>query len=165
MLTQDEMPVLQPLPVNKRGERRRWVVKEDWECNVLGEYHRYVVPAGFVFDGASIPRLFWNILNPTGYLFIAGLIHDFIYKYAFIFTYTCYPTRDKNVIYRETLSQKEADYLFENLAHNICMGASFFTKSATLSLRLAGFMAWNEHRKKKVECKIFPKEYTNDGVV
>ena len=69
------------------------------------------------------------------------------------------------MIYRETLSQKEADYLFENLAEKICTGASFFTKSATLSLRLAGFMAWNEHREKDAECLIFPKEYTNEGVV
>jgi hypothetical protein len=159
MMTVDQMPTLQPLPVTKRGERRRWLVKEDWECEILGEYQRYVVPAGFIFDGASIPRLFWNILSPTGYLFIAGLIHDFIYKYAFIFTYTWYPDNRENRIYRQMLSQKEADSLFENLAEKICMGASFFTKSATLSLRLAGFMAWNEHREKKIKCEIFPEEY------
>jgi len=38
------------------------------------------VPAGFVTDGASIPRVFWSILEPFGPYFEAALIHDFLYS-------------------------------------------------------------------------------------
>lgn len=37
-------------------------------------------PAGFVTDGASIPRVFWNILSPFGDYFGAAVIHDFLYS-------------------------------------------------------------------------------------
>lgn len=38
------------------------------------------VPAGFVTDGASIPRVFWSILDPFGSYFKAAVIHDFLYS-------------------------------------------------------------------------------------
>jgi hypothetical protein len=38
-----------------------------------------IVPAGFLTDGASIPRLFWGILSPFGSYFSAALIHDYLY--------------------------------------------------------------------------------------
>lgn len=37
------------------------------------------VPAGFVTDFASIPRIFWNILPPAGLYAKAALIHDWLY--------------------------------------------------------------------------------------
>ena len=38
------------------------------------------VPAWFLTDGASVPRLFWNILSPFGDYFGAAVIHDFLYS-------------------------------------------------------------------------------------
>ena len=38
------------------------------------------VPAGFVTDLASIPRLFWNILPPFGKYTAAAVIHDWLYR-------------------------------------------------------------------------------------
>ena len=38
------------------------------------------VPAGFLTDGASIPRIFWSIFSPTGSYFEAALIHDYLYS-------------------------------------------------------------------------------------
>jgi hypothetical protein len=40
------------------------------------------VPAGFIFDGASVPRLLWSAFNPVGELFEASIIHDYMYKNA-----------------------------------------------------------------------------------
>jgi hypothetical protein len=37
------------------------------------------VPAGFVTDFASIPRVLWNILPPTGPYGKAAVIHDYLY--------------------------------------------------------------------------------------
>lgn len=56
---------------------------------VLTHYFRYIgsrgaitVPVGFRTDGASVPRVFWNILDPWGPWFPAALIHDFLYAKA-----------------------------------------------------------------------------------
>jgi len=38
------------------------------------------VPAGFVTDFASVPKLFWNILPPTGAYGKAAVIHDYLYR-------------------------------------------------------------------------------------
>lgn len=38
------------------------------------------VPRGFRTDGASVPRIFWNIFDPFGPYFPAALIHDFLYS-------------------------------------------------------------------------------------
>jgi Protein of unknown function (DUF1353) len=37
------------------------------------------VPAGFLTDGASIPRPLWSVLEPFGPWFPAAIIHDFLY--------------------------------------------------------------------------------------
>lgn len=54
---------------------------------ILEHYFRFIssagiitVPTGFHTDGASIPRLFWNILSPFGSYFPAAIIHDFLYS-------------------------------------------------------------------------------------
>lgn len=37
------------------------------------------VPAGFVTDLASIPRVFWSILRPDGSYMQAAVVHDYLY--------------------------------------------------------------------------------------
>jgi hypothetical protein len=56
----------------------------------LTHYFRYhspkwgqiTIPTGFLTDGASIPRIFWNILSPFGDYFAAALVHDYLYSPA-----------------------------------------------------------------------------------
>jgi len=40
------------------------------------------IPAGFITDGASVPRIFWNILSPFGDYFGAAIVHDYLYTPA-----------------------------------------------------------------------------------
>jgi hypothetical protein len=40
------------------------------------------VPAGFEFDGASVPRILWTLFNPVGELFEASIVHDYMYENA-----------------------------------------------------------------------------------
>lgn len=47
--------------------RRRWRVLENFRH----------VPAGFEFDGASVPRLFWAFLDPASEAFEAACLHDY----------------------------------------------------------------------------------------
>lgn len=61
---------------------RKWKVAEEWtiELNIKGTRQTILIPAGFVFDGASVPRLLWPLLSPTGVLLVPGLIHDYGYR-------------------------------------------------------------------------------------
>ena len=157
---QSEMPKLQPLPITKKGEPRRWLLLEDWTCHILGRYNLFVIPAGFIFDGASIPRLFWGILSPTGYLFLAGLIHDFVYKYGFLYTYAVMVDGELGPIYKETmLDQKAADIIFEDIGYKICLDARVYTKIAFLSLRGFGRFTWKDYRKQDLKCDLKPLNY------
>lgn len=38
------------------------------------------VPAGFVTDFASVPRVLWNVLPPFGRYGKAAIVHDFLYR-------------------------------------------------------------------------------------
>jgi len=46
------------------------------------KYGLITVPAGFVSDGASVPRIFWGLFPPFGEYFQAALIHDYLYTPA-----------------------------------------------------------------------------------
>lgn len=39
-----------------------------------------IVSKGFITDFASIPKIFWSILHPTGKYGKAAVLHDFLYK-------------------------------------------------------------------------------------
>ena len=41
---------------------------------------RIHVPAGFLTDFASVPKVFWNIMAPTGMYGKAAVIHDYLYR-------------------------------------------------------------------------------------
>ena len=59
---------------------RQWEITKDWHYEVNGV--SYMIPAGFTFDGASIPKFFRSFLSPVGVLLLGGLVHDYAYKYA-----------------------------------------------------------------------------------
>jgi hypothetical protein len=63
-------------------EIRRWRLLENWFYAWEGGY--VIIPKGFEFDGASIPRPFWFFLSPVGLLLIPGLIHDYGYRFGFL---------------------------------------------------------------------------------
>lgn len=46
------------------------------------EVHGVKVPAGFIFDGASTPRLFWSIIPPYKDVKIAACVHDHLCEVA-----------------------------------------------------------------------------------
>ena len=62
---------------------RNWKVTQefdyilDWENK---EDRVIRVPVGFLTDFASIPKILWNLLPPTGTYGKAAVIHDYLYK-------------------------------------------------------------------------------------
>jgi hypothetical protein len=154
-LKYDEMPHMIPIRIPTAGKgfwgaiwlwligTRTWEIAKDWHFSVNGE--DYIVPKGFVFDGASVPKFLASWLSPVGILLIGGLVHDYIYKYRVLVKYGKKQTTD-------VMNQKQADQLFRdiNIEQN---GFHFLNNLAYWALRIGGFVAWNGHRKRNCDWK------------
>ena len=144
------MPHIKPLPIKTKGKgfwkaivmwllsTRNWELTQDWKYNIDGT--EYVIPKGFTFDGASIPKFLRTFFSPVGVLLIGGLVHDYMYKYTH-----CKPVSAKEALL--VVDQKRADQIFRDI--NIVVNG-FYTMNylAYWSLRIGGFVAWNGHRKR-----------------
>ena len=144
------MPHIKPLPIKTKGKgfwkaivmwllsTRNWELTQDWKYNIEGT--EYVIPKGFTFDGASIPKFLRTFFSPVGVLLIGGLVHDYMYKYTH-----CKPVSAKGALL--VVDQKKADQIFRDI--NIVVNG-FYTMNylAYWSLRIGGFVAWNGHRKR-----------------
>ena len=62
--------------------RRKWKVMEDYAVWSGALKTLIIIPEGFIFDGASVPKIFHSILGPTGMLLYGSCPHDFGYIYA-----------------------------------------------------------------------------------
>ena len=108
------------------GGTRIFEVIEDFRYR--SERGLITVPSGFLTDGASIPRIFWNILSPFGSYFPAALIHDFLYSKA----------SDKHAFTRRI-----ADRLFLIAMKEI--GVGWLTRRIIYrAVRSAGFLAYKK---------------------
>lgn len=58
-----------------------WRLTAGFEYDSVNDW-KIIVPAGFVTDFASIPRLLWNIVPPAEGYGKAAVIHDYLYRYT-----------------------------------------------------------------------------------
>ena len=151
----DELPHLQPIPIKTKGKgfwkgiimwllgTRSWTIIKDFKYTINGT--NYVIPKGFSFDGASIPKFLRTFFSPVGVLLIGGLVHDYMYKYS-----ACKPADKKGQLL--LVDQKKADQIFRDINIEV-NGFYFMNYLAYWSLRLGGFVAWNGHRKRNSKIK------------
>jgi hypothetical protein len=146
----DELPHMQPIRIPTKDKGfwgaiwlwimcvRNWTIMKDFTYTINGE--KYVIPAGFTFDGASVPKFLASFLSPVGVLLIGGLIHDYGYKYKTLLK------ADK----KSTAGDKDQKWMDETFRDiNIQVnGFHFLNYLAYWALRLGGFVAWNGHRKR-----------------
>ena len=149
-----QMPQMQPVPIPTKGKgfwsaiwmwltgTRNWVIAENFEFTIKGD--KYIIPKGFQFDGASIPKFLHTWLSPTGVLLMGGLVHDYAYKYATL--------KKKGKGNMGTLDQRQADVIFRDINIEI-NGFKFLNYLAYWALRIGGFVAWNGHRKNNAKIK------------
>ncbi|ECJ8609108.1 DUF1353 domain-containing protein [Salmonella enterica] len=63
--------------------RYNWRVYEPFEFYLSDDSSDVIsVPAGFVTDLATVPRIFWILLPPDGKYAKAAIIHDYLYDNA-----------------------------------------------------------------------------------
>ena len=149
----DEYPHMKPIriPTKSKGfwgaifmwllGKRHWEISKDFTFELHGT--KYVIPKGFTFDGASVPKFLATFLSPVGVLLLGGLVHDYAYKYAAL-----KPALQKSS--RLLLNQKQADKIFRDINIEI-NGFYFLNYLAYWALRLGGWFAWNGHRKRNAQ--------------
>ena len=153
----DKMPLLRPVPIPTRNRNffmrvlvwifdvRKWELMENWHFKIKddSETVEIVVPGGFTFDGASIPRPFRAFLSPVGLLLIPSLIHDYGYRHDQLWE----KNDDGEIVpHREKAGRKYWDELFRDIGKEI-NGFAFVDHIAYLGVRLGGCGKWNEYRK------------------
>lgn len=111
------------------------------------------VPVGFVTDFASIPRLFWNILPPTGWYGAAAVVHDYCYRYGRIGALVIDRLYADDVLNEAMCVLRAAWVLEHGLSkagypeiphgefHSLLEREIIF-----LGVRAGGFVAWNAYR-------------------
>jgi len=70
------------LEVTPLADGRKWKVIRTFQYDVghLGSGNTITIPAGFITDFASSPRIFWPIVSPWGKWGKAAIIHDYLYQ-------------------------------------------------------------------------------------
>jgi hypothetical protein len=107
------------------------------------EHGSFTVPAGFVTDLASVPRLLWCIVPPFGRHGPASVIHDALYRLRPKIEYSM-PSGDGRPAFRciTELARAQADRIFR-----IAMIDDGVPKwrawAMYLAVRLFGRSAWN----------------------
>lgn len=152
-----DMPKLQPIPIPTKNAAvpvrmwrwltsiRQWRLLEDWCYTLPNSDIVIVIPKGFVFDGASIPKPLWFLLSPTGLLLIPGLVHDFAYRYDYLWAFD---HQGRTFRYSRNAGQKHWDKLFKTIALDV-NGMSVIDYLAYVALSGFGWIAWRGNRKRQ----------------
>jgi hypothetical protein len=105
-----------------KGGSRIFILKERFRY--ISSMGTVTAHRGFATDGASIPRIFWNILSPFGDYFGAAIIHDWLYS-----------------PFNESFDRSESDAIFKEAMFNAGIG---WSKRETIyrAVRLFGWRSF-----------------------
>ena len=101
-------------------------------------YRAFLIPSGFRWDGASVPRLFWTLtgVRPGGRILGASCIHDALYRYG----------GEVPVSWNDPIrywSRKEADQLFRKMMKGAGIGW-LQCHRAYWAVRMFGGRSWKD---------------------
>jgi len=138
------------IPITLPDGRDGYILHEDYiyEWEQAGDRWRFVVPKGFMYDGASVPRLVWTIsgITPDGRIRAAATVHDEIYDCkGRIPDGMLYVFRDGKwlEIRGSVWPREEADKIFERIM--IESGISpYRAKKAYYAVRAFGWTGWKK---------------------
>lgn len=154
----NDLPVLNPLPIATKKRHallqpliwifsvRQWEVGANWTYR-HSDGSTFVVPGGFLFDGASVPRVFWALLHPAGLLLVSGLIHDYAYRHEMLWRLV--PGTDDQLEEYGPLSKKAADCLFWEVGGDV-NGVWAVNSLAFLGVWFGARGVWRNHRKANI---------------
>jgi hypothetical protein len=119
-------------------------------------------PAGFVYDGASVPRFLWPIIEPVGNLLEGSGPHDQYYQYGYLLTrwtpgLILDPLAKSLVARHKVFSEKGLAPVYVGLGQLfaddllrrvtiVSHGATVDADRAYAALRLFGWITWGKYR-------------------
>ena len=157
----DGMPEMKPITIPTAGKgffgaiwmwltgTRKWELTKDFTYKI--DRRLYLIPKGFIFDGASIPKFLRSWLSPVGVLLIGGLVHDYGYKYETLRYSANNPTKSGSP--DPTIGQKDQRWMDKTFRDINIKVNGFYALNylAYWSLVIGGFLAWNGHRKRDLK--------------
>lgn len=121
--------------------RRKFQIMKDYCLWVPSIATWIFIPKGFIFDGASVPKILNNIYSPTGMLLLGAAPHDLGYRYKGLLQIDY-----KGYIFFVSYTKKELDEIFNSLcAYESEMKVA--SNIATFTLSIAGYLGWAENRR------------------
>ena len=150
------MPELIPVPIETKGKSfftglwiwfrstRHWEFSSDWDFYCPDIDETIVIPKGFKFDGASIPKRLRGYLSPVGLLLIPGIVHDFGYRYDYVWIRKADGCAIK---WSENRGRCFWDDIFFKVG-NYVNGVFIINFLAWIALTLGGWFAWRQNRKR-----------------
>ena len=140
------MTLEQPLTIPISDKDYRLVADYRYECfadpHPVQQIH---IKEGFVFDGASVPRICWTLtgIRPDGLLRAASLVHDFIYRHkGSVPEYSHQYGHARGLVpANHYWTRQEADKLFCRMMREAGV-SKFKRRLAYYSVRSFGWMSW-----------------------
>jgi len=126
-------------------------IVNDWKITLPNE-QQVMVPAGFVYDGASIPFFLQPLITSFGPAHRGSILHDYGYRYNYLLDW------DGNKIYVGA-GQK----FFDGLFREVVAVTSHLKGLATivwLGVRAFGKTAWNKRRKEQKDMEEYAIQNT-----
>lgn len=116
----------------KRDFIDKWMTIADFDIQ-LPDGRCIHIPAGFVYDKASVPRyVWWYIPRDDKHIIIAALVHDYLYE--------------TQQIENKWIRRREADEVFSGIIIQAGMRPTK-GKAAHLGVRAGGWKYWNPRAK------------------
>ena len=128
--------------VEQIGATKDYRVVQPYTYPADGGY-RITVMAGFVYDRASIPRIFWVIIDKDSLSNVAPVFHDLLYRHGGVLPADEVPL-EGTVLPDRTFVRDDVDDLFLELAKK-CGVSPLRAKLAYQAVRKFGGSAWQPH--------------------
>lgn len=130
-----------PQPDVIRLGTRKWKLRREYVFYDEELQRLIVIPAGFIYDLASVPRVVWSLISPLDLGEIGALLHDWIYRHAGRIPYPLRP--DGMICNEEPYTRSEADDLFRRVMIHDQVKARH-RRWAYTAVRVAGWQAWGK---------------------
>lgn len=125
---------------SKLYDGEHWQLLEEFDYCVGSKESLEIIhiPLGFITDFASVPKIFWNILPPTGSYGKAAVVHDYLYSVLgdppIAFMTGEYTRKECDMILKEAMVVLNCSWLCRTVVYN--------------GVRVGGWVAWNNYKRK-----------------
>lgn len=120
------------------GGRESWQLAREYSVSSIG--YRICIPAGYISDGASVPRALWWYAPPVGLYSAAAICHDWLYANKGV----------RPMLTPPILSRGTCDAIFHDLMIRAGVRARK-AKTMWLAVRAFGWKPWNKAEGPRVE--------------